>query len=476
MMPLRAKLSLQIGFIALLLGLCMPALADPTAVAFNYAPDSRQSVMQDKVFNTPVMVYEIGMDNEPTVVLIHGLEQDGARVWSSLARTLKGKYHVVALDLPGFGMSGKDNKLYAPDSYAAVVQEVINKYSNGRVMLIGHGLGAAVALRYTQLQPDNVSRLILVDAAGMLHRSVYVKFLARLGLAWVANFYPTRDGRYDGLAAWVRDALGWSQAAPVNVSTILSSDQAREKLLQSDPVKIAGLALVLQNFGQTLNEVRTPTLVIWGQNDDMSPLRVGRLIASRLENARLRVLPDSGHRPMSDNPQLFNQIIAEELGRTQDQFKAITEKYRYALTPYVTNSDRVATCEDDDEGPKEFTGEYKRIYIDGCKNVHIHDAHVAELRIEGEASVYVDNSQLRGLGVRIEDSSLIMTGGSIMGVQALITENSELDLAGVQITGQQFAIETDADSNFFYSISRVDSPLFKGWLHGVKTYKDDTKL
>lgn len=476
MMPFRALSALvRSGVIATLLSLAMaPAHADPTAVAFGYAPGSRQTEIRDEVFDVRAMVYEIGIGNEQSVVLVHGLGQDGARIWAPLARALKGEFHIVAVDLPGFGASDKGNKLYTPDNYAKFLKNVISNYTKGPVRLVGHSFGGAVALRYAQQYPEDVERLVLVDAAGMLHRAVNVEFLARIGLSWVQNFYPTRDGRYDALTDWVRDALGWVEAAPVDADIILASEQAREKLLQSDPVKIAGLSLALENFGDTLRQVSAPTLVVWGQNDNVSPLRVGKLLASRLANARLTVMPGSWHSPMTDNPEAFNRLMREELGRTKADFRAITAKDKYGTLPYVTNSEREEEC--DEEDGKEYTGEYKKLLISGCRNVRIYNAHVGELVVEDESTVTVENSQLRGLGLRIEDSALTMTGGTIMGVEAIHTENSEMDLAGVDLEGQKFAVESDSESRVFFSVTHLDSPAYKGWMHGVKTFMDGEKF
>lgn len=477
MMPLRALSALvRTGTVVTLCSFFIaPAQAEPTSVAFGYVPGSRQTEMRDEVFDGKVMVSELGMGNEKSVVLLHGLGQDGSKVWGPLARALKNDFHVVAVDLPGFGLSDRGNKLYTPDNYEKLVHAVVQTYTKGPIKLVGHSLGGAIALRYAQRHPEVVERMILVDAAGMLHRSVYVEFLARIGLSWVQNFYPTLDGRYDALEDWVRDALGWVEAQPVDADIILASEQAREKLLQADPVKIAGLALVLENFAETLRTVPTPTLVVWGQNDNVSPVRVGRLIASRLYNARLTVMPGSWHSPMSDNPDAFHRLVKTELLRSSEEFRAINAKERYGLTPFVTDSQREGNCDDEDE-LQEFTGEYAVIEISTCKNVVIRNAYVGHLIVEEDSVVTVENSHIRGLGLDIENSSLTMTGGSIMGVEAIHAEESELDLAGVDIEAQKFAMEVDTDSRTFFSAVRIESPLYKGWMHGVKWFREDEKL
>ena len=458
---------------AIALAAAWPAAAEQTAIAWRHAPGSRQTEMPDPIFQGKAMVYEWGRGNKKSVILLHGLTQDGARQWYGLANALKNQYHVVGVDLPGFGYSEKGNKLYTPDNYAAFLKQVVRKFTKGPVTMIGHSLGGTLALRYAAQYPEDVDRLLVVDAIGMLHRSVYMGFLARAGLSWVNNVYPTRDGRYDNLEQWVRDSMGWLDAEPVNTETLLASEEVRAKLLQGDPAKIAALALVLENFGETIRDVRTPTLVIWGQADMTSPLRVGKLLASRLANARLEVLPGSGHNPMLDNAEVFNGLVQRELKRSSAQFRSVTREERYALPLQVMASKdrerRTAVCKK--QSGVEFTGDYKEITIENCSKVVIRNARIGELVIEG-SEVTVENSHVRGLGLRIEDSSLMFTGGSIYGVQAVQTESSEMDFAGVDLSGQEYAVEADSDSLIFFSVSRVDSPFGKAWVHGIKTFRD----
>lgn len=463
---------------AIALAAAWPAAAEQTAIAWRHAPGSRQTEMPDPIFQGKAMVYETGRGNKKSVVLLHGLSQDASSQWYGLANALKNQYHVVAVDLPGFGYSEKGNKLYTPDNYAAFIKQVVRKFTKGPVTMVGHSLGATLALRYAAQYPEDVDRLLLVDAIGILHRSVYMGFLARVGLSWVNSYYPTRDGRYDNLEQWVRESMGWLEATPVRTETLLASEQVRAKLLQSDPAKIAALSLVLENFGETIRDVRTPTLVIWGQNDSTSPLRVGKLLASRLANARLEVLPGSGHNPMLDNAEVFNGLVQRELKRSSAQFRRVTKEERYALPLQVMASrDRERrTVECEKQNGVEYTGDYREIVISGCSNVVIRNARIGELVIEDSTTVTVENSHLRGLGLRIENSSLMFTGGSIYGVEAVQTENSEMDFAGVDLSGQDYAVEADSESVTFFSVSRIDSPSGKAWLHGVKAFRDGERF
>ena len=77
------------------------------------------------------------------------------------------------LDLPGFGRSGRANAKYAPERYAAVLSRVIAAYGPGPVDVVGHSMGGAISLYHAAAYPEQVRRLIVVDAAGILHRDAW---------------------------------------------------------------------------------------------------------------------------------------------------------------------------------------------------------------------------------------------------------------------------------------------------------------
>jgi pimeloyl-ACP methyl ester carboxylesterase len=69
---------------------------------------------------------------------------------------------------------------------------------------------------------------------------------------------------------------------------ILATASARQRFLQGDPNKIAGYALLLEDFSPLIPRVSSPTLVIWGEKDLIAPLRTGKVLAGNIAGARLR--------------------------------------------------------------------------------------------------------------------------------------------------------------------------------------------
>ena len=84
-----------------------------------------ETVVKEPIFHGQVHVYTAGRRDAPTVVLVHGIGDKGARDWEGLTATLAQDFHVVSFDLPGFGRSSKGNQSYTPENYVAILRHYI---------------------------------------------------------------------------------------------------------------------------------------------------------------------------------------------------------------------------------------------------------------------------------------------------------------------------------------------------------------
>ncbi|RLA50749.1 MAG: hypothetical protein DRQ98_12425, partial [Gammaproteobacteria bacterium] len=140
--------------------------------------------VEDPIFNGKLHLVEAGQQNSQTILLIHGLGYRGMLDWEQVFPELSDTYHVLAIDLPGFGSSDKQQVQYAPQKYARLINWVVSQYAHDSVIVIGHSLGGAVSLRFAHDYPEQVSRLIMVDTAGVLQRTVFIKYLAKVPVTY----------------------------------------------------------------------------------------------------------------------------------------------------------------------------------------------------------------------------------------------------------------------------------------------------
>lgn len=449
---------------------CLPA----GAADWLSLPGARQQLIDEPVFGGKVWVYEAGRQHDRSVVLVHGLGVRGAEDWDKLIPELARRYHVLALDLPGFGRSSRGNQLYSPANYVELLRFVTQRQLGGPFALIGHSMGGAVSLKYAASYPDDVRQLVLVDAAGILHRAVYGKFLSYLGIRLLPTLLPGQDGALSDLAGRVLRKLEGFGPDP---GLVLASAAARERVLEGDPNRIAGLALVEENFSTLLPKVSAPTLILWGERDDIAPLRTGKLLAANILGARLRILPGLGHSPMQEDPLQFNSLLMEELGRSAAELARLREVAAYALPAEPPQGERVGTCVG--ERGVTFHGDYDRLSIRGCRDVKLVNVRARYVHLISSV-VEMENSHVFGgrVALRAEGTELKITGGSLRGEVALEVKGTRADLAGARLLGRRLAVFADGrqSSDLLLSVSYLLSGAKGYYWHAVRVLQGQEGL
>lgn len=208
------------------------------------------------------------------------------RYWIPAMQAASASFRAYALDLWGFGDTAKATALYTIEQQASLLADFMDSLGMGRVALIGHGLGALVALEYTARQPAVVDRVMAIGlpcAENALH--------ARLGSATPGE-----------LADWL---LGHSPAPePVR----MEAPKADQKSIQ---VSLSGVPS--GDLATRLTQLATPCLLVYGQNDPLVAAPPAEVIGNLPESANLITFDMSGHYAMLDEPNKFNRLMTDFL-------------------------------------------------------------------------------------------------------------------------------------------------------------------
>ncbi len=447
--------------------LCWLGFAAAVFAADTEPDDRRETVISEPVFGGRAYVYEAGVRHSRSVVLIHGIGDNAARDWDGLIPVLAREFHVVTFDLPGFGRSSKANVLYSPANYVAFVKYVTGKYVHGRFFLLGHSMGGAVALRYAATYPEEVERLIVVDAAGLLHRIAYSQYISHLGIDFLPSLY--RNQRKD-LNNLVGTILMGTERLRLDPEWVINHASARETVLSADPGKIAGLALVMDNFSDFIPRVAAPTLIIWGGKDPIAPVRTGKVLAANIPHAQLKVFPDSAHEPMTDNKEQFNAQVLAYFQTADVEKPALIH-----VDSAAAASTRTGQCA---RGRNVvFSADYDVVRIQKCKDVVVRNARIRRLEIR-DSAVEIEDSEIGGVqgGLYVKDGRVTMTAGGIEAPVAITAVRSHLDFAGVKIIGSEAAIRAPVKSSAIFSLSYISSPMTHGSLHDYKVITPKSPL
>jgi len=239
----------------------------------------------------------------PLALYLHGVPSN-ADDWSPFLQRSGG----LAPDLPGFGRSGKPGSLsYTIGEYDRFVERFLALVGVERVSLIVHDWGA-VGLAFAQRCPERVERLVVINAMPFLpgyrwHRTARIWRTPGLGeLAMgtvnrrVLRFLSRESNATPGPMsdAWLDSVLEHFDQG---------TQRAILRLYRSSPPD------VLESAGARLGQLQMPALVVWGMKDPYIPGRFGQAYASVLGGAELVELPDAGHWPWLDRPDVVDRVV-----------------------------------------------------------------------------------------------------------------------------------------------------------------------
>jgi pimeloyl-ACP methyl ester carboxylesterase len=224
------------------------------------------------------------------VVLIHGA--GGFHLfWPSEIRRLAG-FRIYAVDLPGHGKSG-GHSLHSIEAYAGRIIQWLRGIGLHRAVFIGHSMGGAIVLKIALNDADCVLGLGLISTGARLRVSQDIirmsstpqEFSNAISLIMANSFSSSADPRLIELAQ-------------MRISNI------RPSVLHSD-------FIACNNFDMmdSLTKITASTIVICGEDDQMTPLRYSQYLADSIPDAVLNVIPDSGHMVMLEKPKEVAQLI-----------------------------------------------------------------------------------------------------------------------------------------------------------------------
>ena len=282
------------------------------------APLSIQSILQQertwaglqtkqvKVADIQWAYSEGGPTGKPTLLLVHGLA--GSRDnWNRLARYLTPYYHVIIPDLPGQGDSKAPNDF---DYSIPNLTEKLRRFAEAiqidkNLNVAGHSMGGAVALLYAAQYPVDTKSLFLIDSAGVF-KSANTPYLKDPTL--LRNFNVAKPGDFDRL-------FKIAAQLPPFIPNELKVEQ--EKLMISNAANTSKLIEQLiamsklytpDTFALAARSIDQPTLIVWGEKDQIINVEAASELKSLLKNAQDPIiLKGVGHMPILEQEQIVYQ-------------------------------------------------------------------------------------------------------------------------------------------------------------------------
>lgn len=226
-------------------------------------------------------------------IILHGWTYSSAGndpldKWNPFMEQLQSKeIQATLLHIPG--LTKNVNEVWNLEKYVEWLKKIVNE---DKVILIGHSNGGRIALSFAEKYPDMVDRLILIDSAGIYHNELPIRLkrfifesLAKIGKKFTNSetlkkfiYKLAREGDYKNATVAQRQTM---------------------------------LNLIHTDLSPILSEIKVPTLIIWGENDKVTPLSDGKLIQKLIKNSYLNIISGARHSPQFTHPKEVVKIINE---------------------------------------------------------------------------------------------------------------------------------------------------------------------
>lgn len=266
---------------------------------FAQAP-ARQAQPQDKtiaVFGQTIHYWDVGTG--PVVVLVHGLGSSKDGDWGRAVEPLSKKYRVIAMDQIGFGRSDKPLIDYKIQTYVDFLNEFLRAMKIEKANFMGESLGGWISALYAaevsggaHLVP--VEKLVLVDAAGLQQEkpipNLNPSTLADMRKVLEAVFYDT---------SWVNDET----VRQTFTDKLSRHDGYTVRRILTNP------SLASERLDSRLAEIKVPTLVVWGKQDELLPISSGERYAAGIAGAKLVSFDQCGHVPPVEKTTEFLSAV-----------------------------------------------------------------------------------------------------------------------------------------------------------------------
>ncbi|MFM1794416.1 MAG: hypothetical protein RL642_801 [Bacteroidota bacterium] len=244
-------------------------------------------------------------DSTP-LVLIHGTSSS-LHTWDSIAPALTEKKRVIRLDLPAFGLTGPHpQRDYSIDFYNQFIDTFLNAIGVHQYIIAGNSLGGSIAWNQTLRYPNKVKQLILINSAGYPKKNEKGNIGFKLASTPVVGEVLMKFTPRGIVKKSIEDV--YSDKSKVSEDLV----QRYFDLLLRDGNRQATLDIFKQRkFGgsEKIKLIQTPTLVIWGEDDQLIDVSNAYLFQKDIRNSQLVIIPKTGHVPMEENSSAFLSAI-----------------------------------------------------------------------------------------------------------------------------------------------------------------------
>ena len=221
------------------------------------------------------------------VILLHGWGQNTIMM-DYIAEYLKAHFKVYNFDFPGFGESEEPKEAWGVEEYSNFLKEFVDTFKIESPILIGHSFGCRVAIRYSYKYP--VSKMVLTGAAGIRDKR---------GIDYYFKTYTYKLGKYCLKKGLFKDKLKKIQEKAGSEDYRNTSGIMRETFVK----------VVNDDVTPILKDIKTPTLLVFGEKDESTPVSKGKMMEKLMPDATLVIFENDDHFAYFNEGDRFNRVL-----------------------------------------------------------------------------------------------------------------------------------------------------------------------
>ena len=225
----------------------------------------------------------------PRVLFIHGTGGNG-RAWSNQIRRLSQTHQAIAIDLPGYGESELGESIQSTDDYVPFIDRWMEQAGWESAVLVGSSMGGRLALQLALDYPRRTEALVLVNASGLNLTDHPTMSPASVSLETFMKALFYRPSHQFLVSRTIEPAPPWY----ATMKRLSTGSHHRD-------------------LNNRLHEIRIPTLILWGEHDQVIPPAHAEAFHQGIRGSRLQYLPKCGHVPMLERPGEVNDALVEFL-------------------------------------------------------------------------------------------------------------------------------------------------------------------
>ena len=247
------------------------------------------------------------------LILLHGMSSS-LNTWDSVVFYLANHRRVISLDLPGFGLTGPSpENMYNFDYYNKFIDSFTRRLQLTKFTLVGNSMGGSITWNYALFNPAVVDKLVLIDAAGYPKRGESGSLGFKIASTPVINnilLFATPKA----LVRKSLETIYFDQSRVTDAQVERFHDMAIREGNRAAALLIFKGSFGTSQFKGKIKEIKTPTLVLWGEKDNLISVENAYQFNQDIKGSKLEVYPNVGHVPMEEVPERVAKSILDFIG------------------------------------------------------------------------------------------------------------------------------------------------------------------